>query len=172
MIDATVRAGGDPAPSNIGLSDVKEVEAATSSMRALDYQFGGGACRDAVIAHLSWAQRLLGASGKEKVRLRLFRALGDLHNLAGWTIFDVGLLDSSRSYFAFALEFAKQSGDSGLMSNIMYRIGRVSAPRRRQRRTPVVPAGPDRRTGLGLGTGCRGAVRQRGLGIRDDGLTL
>jgi hypothetical protein len=125
MIDAAVRAGGDPAPSNIGLSDVKEVEAATCSMRALDYQFGGGACRGAVIAQLSWAQRLLGASGQEEVRLRLFRALGDLQNLAGWTTFDVGLLDSSRNYFAFALEFAKQSGDSGLMSNIMYRIGRV-----------------------------------------------
>jgi hypothetical protein len=125
MIHAAVRVGGDPAPSNIGLSDVNEVEAATRAMRALDYQFGGGACRDAVIAQLSWAQRLLGASGKEEVRLRLFRALGDLQNLAGWTTFDVGLLDSSRSYFAFALEFAKQSGDLGLMSNIMYRIGRV-----------------------------------------------
>src|SRR3977135_797669 len=125
MIHAAARVGGDPAPSNIGLSDVNEVEAATRAMRALDYQFGGGACRDAVIAQLSWAQRLLGASGKEEVRLRLFRALGDLQNLAGWTTFDVGLLDSSRSYFAFALEFAKQSGDLGLMSNIMYRIGRV-----------------------------------------------
>jgi tetratricopeptide (TPR) repeat protein len=125
MIHAAARVGGDPAPSNIGLSDVNEVEAATRAMRALDYQFGGGACRDAVIAQLSWAQRLLGASGKEEVRLRLFRALGDLQNLAGWTTFDVGSLDSSRSYFAFALEFAKQSGDSGLMSNIMYRIGRV-----------------------------------------------
>jgi hypothetical protein len=85
MIDATVRAGGNPAPSNIGLSDVKEVEAATSSMRALDYQFGGGACRDAVIAHLSWAQRLLGASGKEKVRLRLFRALGSSCRPGPWS---------------------------------------------------------------------------------------
>ncbi|MGH3933826.1 MAG: helix-turn-helix domain-containing protein [Pseudonocardiaceae bacterium] len=114
-----------PAPSSIGMTDVKQVEAATRAMRALDYQFGGGACRDAVVAQLSWAQRLLAASGKEVVRTRLFRALGDLQNLAGWTTFDVGLLDSSRSHFATALEFAKQSGDSALMSNIMYRIGRV-----------------------------------------------
>ncbi|MGH3786383.1 MAG: helix-turn-helix domain-containing protein [Pseudonocardiaceae bacterium] len=114
-----------PAPSHIGMTDVKQVEAATRAMRALDYQFGGGACRDAVVAQLSWAQRLLGASGKDEVRQRLFRALGDLQNLAGWTTFDVGLLDSSRSHFASALEFAKQSGDSGLLSNIMYRIGRV-----------------------------------------------
>ena len=39
--------------------------------------------------------------------------------------FRQGLLDSSHSHFATALEFAKQSGDSGLMSNIMYRIGRI-----------------------------------------------
>jgi hypothetical protein len=125
MSQPAVRAGGDPAPSNVGISDVKEVEAATRAMRARDYQFGGGACRDAVVAQLSWAQRLLGASGKEQVRQWLFRALADLQNLAGWTTFDVGLPDSSRRHFATALEFAKQSGDSGLMSNIMYRIGRV-----------------------------------------------
>jgi hypothetical protein len=114
-----------PAPSRIGMTEVKAVEAATRAMRALDYQFGGGECRDPIVAQLSWAQRLLGASGTEKVRLRLFRALGDLHNLAGWTTFDMGLLDSSRSHFATALELTKRSGDSSLMSNIMYRIGRV-----------------------------------------------
>ena len=125
MIHTAVRREVDPAPSNIGMTDVKQVEAATRAMRAVDYQFGGGACRDAVVAQLSWAQRLLGASGNEEVRQRLFRALADLQNLAGWTTFDMGLLDSSHSHFTTALEFAKQSGDSGLMSNIMYRIGRV-----------------------------------------------
>ncbi|HEX2300850.1 MAG TPA: transcriptional regulator, partial [Pseudonocardiaceae bacterium] len=114
-----------PAPSHIGMTDVKQVEAATRAMRQLDYQFGGGACRDAVVAQLSWAQRLLSASGQEGVRLRLFRALADLQNLAGWTTFDVGLLDSSRNHFAKALELVKESGDYSLMSNIMYRIGRI-----------------------------------------------
>jgi transcriptional regulator with XRE-family HTH domain/tetratricopeptide (TPR) repeat protein len=114
-----------PAPNHIGMTDVKQVEAATRAMRALDYQFGGGACRDAVVAQLSWAQRLLNASARDDVRQRLFRALGDLQNLAGWTSFDVGLLDSARGHFATALEYAKQSGDSSLLSNIMYRIGRV-----------------------------------------------
>ncbi|MBV9142041.1 MAG: helix-turn-helix transcriptional regulator [Pseudonocardiales bacterium] len=112
-----------PTPQRIGLMDVKQVEATTRAMRSLDQQYGGGTCRDAVIAQLSWAQRLLGASGKEEVRLRLFRALGDLHNLAGWTSCDVGLLDSGRNHYATALGFAKQSGDSNLLSNIMYRTG-------------------------------------------------
>jgi predicted negative regulator of RcsB-dependent stress response len=112
-------------PTNIGMTDVKQVEAATRAIRALDYQFGGGACRDAVVTQLYWAQRMLGSSGKDEVRRRLFRALGDLQNLAGWTTFDVGLLDSSCRHFTTALEYARQSGDSSLMSNIMYRIGRV-----------------------------------------------
>jgi len=114
-----------PAPSHIGMTDVKQVEAATRAMRQLDYRFGGGACRDAVVAQLSWAQRLLSASGQEVVRQRLFRALGDLQNLAGWTTFDVGLLDSSRHHFATALEYARESTDHSLMSNIMYRVGRI-----------------------------------------------
>jgi hypothetical protein len=54
-----------PAPSNIGMTDVRQVEAVTRAMRTLDYQFGGGACRDAVVAQLSWAQRLRSASSTE-----------------------------------------------------------------------------------------------------------
>ncbi|HEX2289271.1 MAG TPA: transcriptional regulator [Pseudonocardiaceae bacterium] len=114
-----------PAPSNIGMTDVKQVEAVTSAMRTLDYQFGGGACRDAVVAQLSWAQRLLSASSTDGVRARLFRALADMQNLAGWTAFDVGLLDPSRQHFTIALQYARQCADPDLLSNIMYRIGRV-----------------------------------------------
>lgn len=114
-----------PAPGRIGLTDVKQVEAATKALRALDYRFGGGACRDAVVAQLSWAQRMTAASATETVRTKLYRAMADLQNLAGWTTFDVGLVDSSRTHFAKAMEFAKQSGDDGLMANILYRIGRV-----------------------------------------------
>ncbi|MGH3865474.1 MAG: transcriptional regulator [Pseudonocardiaceae bacterium] len=113
-----------PMPSQIGMTDVKQVEATTRALRALDYEFGGGTCRDAVLAQLSWAQRLVNTSAKEEVHLRLFRALGDLHNLAGWTSFDVGLRESARTHYATALEFANKSGDANLMSNIMYRIAR------------------------------------------------
>ena len=114
-----------PAPGRIGMSDVKQVEAATKVLRGLDYQFGGGACRDAVVAQFSWSQRLISASGTDVVRKHLLRALADLQNLAGWTTFDIGLLDAARNHFGTALEFAKESGDHGLMSNVLYRMGRV-----------------------------------------------
>jgi len=114
-----------PIPSQIGVTDVKQVEATTRAMRTLDYQYGGGTCRDAVVAQLSWSQRLVDASGTDEVKQRLFRALGDLENLAGWTSFDVGLVDSARRHYSTAMEFASQASDPSLMSNIMYRVGRL-----------------------------------------------
>jgi tetratricopeptide (TPR) repeat protein len=105
--------------------DVRQVEATTRAMRALDAQYGGGTCRDAVVAQLSWAERLLDSSATGEVKQRLFRALGDLQNLAGWTSFDVGLMDSARRHYAIAMEFAKRADDPSLMSNIMFRVGRI-----------------------------------------------
>jgi tetratricopeptide (TPR) repeat protein/predicted XRE-type DNA-binding protein len=114
-----------PAPGHIGMTDVRQVEAATRALRALDHQYGGGFCRDAVVAQLSWGQQMLSASSTELVRDRLFVALADLHNLAGWTSFDSGLVDAARNHFARGLELAKQGKNDPLVANILYRMGRV-----------------------------------------------
>jgi len=114
-----------PAPGRIGMTDVRQVEAATRALRSLDYQYGGGFCRDAVVAQLSWGQQMLNSSGTEIVRQRLHVALADLHNLAGWTSFDVGLIDSARNHFGRALELAKAGESDELVANILYRMGRV-----------------------------------------------
>jgi transcriptional regulator with XRE-family HTH domain len=114
-----------PAPGRIGMTDVRQVEAATRALRSLDYQYGGGFCRDAVVAQLSWGQQMLGASGPEHVKQRLHVALADLHNLAGWTSFDIGLVDSARNHFGRALELAKAGDSEQLVANILYRMGRV-----------------------------------------------
>ncbi|WP_132877134.1 helix-turn-helix domain-containing protein [Tamaricihabitans halophyticus] len=114
-----------PAPGRIGMTDVRQVEAATRALRALDYQYGGGFCRDAVVAQLSWGQQMVHSSGSETVKSRLYVALADLHNLAGWTSFDVGLNDSARGHFAKALELAKQGNSDQLVANVLYRMGRV-----------------------------------------------
>jgi transcriptional regulator with XRE-family HTH domain len=114
-----------PAPGRIGMTDVRQVEAATRALRSLDYQYGGGFCRDAVVAQLSWGQQMLSASGTEVVKQRLHVALADLHNLAGWTSFDIGLIDSARNHFGRALELAKAGNSNQLVANILYRMGRV-----------------------------------------------
>ena len=114
-----------PAPGRIGMTDVRQVEAATRALRSLDYQYGGGACRDAVVAQLTWGQQMLTASSSDAVRTRLHVALADLHNLAGWTSFDIGLNDPARNHFGRALELAKAGGNEPLVANILYRMGRV-----------------------------------------------
>ncbi|MDT8910378.1 helix-turn-helix transcriptional regulator [Amycolatopsis sp. PS_44_ISF1] len=114
-----------PAPGRIGMTDVRQVEAATRALRSLDYQYGGGFCRDAVVAQLSWGQQLLESSATEPVKSRLFVALADQHSLAGWTSFDTGLMDSARGHFANALDLAKQGDSHPLVANVLYRMGRV-----------------------------------------------
>jgi transcriptional regulator with XRE-family HTH domain/tetratricopeptide (TPR) repeat protein len=114
-----------PVPQRIGDSDMAQLEAITGSLRATDYQYGGGACRDAVMGQVRWAQRFLRAEYSEGIGCRLHLALGDLHNLAGWTSLDVGLYSEARSHFARALEQAKYAGDASLVANVLYRMGRL-----------------------------------------------
>ncbi|PFG48221.1 transcriptional regulator with XRE-family HTH domain [Amycolatopsis sulphurea] len=114
-----------PAPGRVGVTDVRQVEAATRALRSLDYQYGGGFCRDAVVAQLTWGQQMLDASATDPVKNRLFTAIADLHSLAGWTSFDTGLMDSARGHFAHALDLAKQGDNHHLVANVLYRMGRV-----------------------------------------------
>jgi hypothetical protein len=120
-----IERAGTPTPNHVGLSDVIQMESITGVMRALDYRYGGGACRDAVVAHVRWTQRLLTANYADEVGSRLHLALADLHNLAGWTSFDVGLYSPARRHFARALEQAKHANDSSLVANVLYPMGRL-----------------------------------------------
>ncbi len=116
---------GDAFPARVDRTDVRHVENLTGALRALDYEYGGGACRDACAALLNWANPLLDAGPPERVLHRLQVAIGDLHNLAGWASFDMGLLESAHRHFGRAMELARASGNSALEANIHYRLGRV-----------------------------------------------
>ncbi|ANZ35191.1 hypothetical protein BBK82_03020 [Lentzea guizhouensis] len=102
---------------------MEQLEAQTRSLRSVDYQFGGGTCRDAVVVRIYWAQQLLNAEATDQVRARLHSAVADLHNLAGWTSFDSGQVGAAYHHFDRALEFARH--DEDLTTNIVYRRGRV-----------------------------------------------
>jgi tetratricopeptide (TPR) repeat protein len=112
-----------PHSARIGMSDVEQLESQTRSLRSVDYQYGGGACRDAVVVRIYWAQQLLAAEAADAVRARLLSAVADLHNLAGWTSFDSGQVGAAYHHFDRALNFA--SHDDDLTTNIVYRRGRV-----------------------------------------------
>ncbi|MFJ5992244.1 hypothetical protein [Lentzea sp. NPDC092896] len=106
-------------------TDVRHVESLTSALRALDHEYGGGACRDACVALLNWANPLLDTASAGRVLHRLQVAIADLHNLAGWASFDMGLLESAHLHFGRAMGLARASGNSALEANIHYRMGRV-----------------------------------------------
>lgn len=120
-----VERAATPVPSHVGTCEIEQIEAITSVMHALDRRHGGGACRNAIVAHAAWAQQLLTADYTDDVGHRLHLALADLHNLAAWTSFDVGLFSPARRHFARALEQAKHGDNPSLVAKVLYSIGRL-----------------------------------------------
>ncbi|HEX6870767.1 MAG TPA: transcriptional regulator, partial [Micromonosporaceae bacterium] len=114
-----------PSPDRVGQADVDRLTSMTAQLRALDHEYGGGACRDAVLGQISWAQQLLRARVTEDASRSLHLAVAELHVLAGWTSFDVGLVSPARRHFARALEHARFVDESALVAKVLYCLGRV-----------------------------------------------
>ncbi|MFD8493000.1 hypothetical protein [Amycolatopsis sp. NPDC059657] len=119
--------GGQYRPQGrVGLADVERLETATRVHRALDYRNGGGASRERVLGELAREDELLAGARTDEVRERLCVALSDLHNVAGWASFDLGLVSAAQHHFRRALRLAENTGHDGLIANIRYRLGRVA----------------------------------------------
>ncbi|WP_143104805.1 tetratricopeptide repeat protein [Amycolatopsis regifaucium] len=125
MTDPEATARRHLAPDQVGKHDVEALETQTKALRAVDYQCGGGMCRDAVVVRIHRGHRMLAMSISEPVRARLFSAVADLHNLAGWTCFDSGQVGAAHHHLDVALELAADAGDAELAANIHYRRGRI-----------------------------------------------
>ena len=111
-----------PPHTKIGLVHVGHLRAMTSALRAVDYRYGGGACRTQVQALLSWCDKAFAHSVSAAVHRGFRNAIAELHALAGWASFDAGLGGSAHRHFLLALDFAE---DEDLVANIRYRMGRV-----------------------------------------------
>ena len=114
-----------PTPDHVGGADVARLAAMTEQLRALDREHGGGACREAAMAQLTWAQQLLRAKADDEITKALHLAIGDLHLLAGWTSFDLGILGPARRHFARALEHARFVNEPSLVAKVLYCMGRL-----------------------------------------------
>ncbi|MGW3963131.1 tetratricopeptide repeat protein [Amycolatopsis sp. NPDC005003] len=111
--------------TRVGLADVRQLEDSVAELRALDYRYGGGSCRAAVESRLPAAVALLDGVTKTVVQARLYTAVADLYNLAGWTNFDQDRPGAALEAFARALELAVEAGNDDLQANIRYRVGRL-----------------------------------------------
>nr|WP_042192122.1 hypothetical protein [Kibdelosporangium sp. MJ126-NF4]CEL20503.1 Putative regulatory protein [Kibdelosporangium sp. MJ126-NF4]CTQ97727.1 Putative regulatory protein [Kibdelosporangium sp. MJ126-NF4] len=113
------------APARIGVADVQRVEQAVRDLRALDYQYGGGSCHGTALSKLPAARTLLAGTVPVRLTRRLDAAVADLHNVAGWTLFDNGDALAGLHHFMAALDLATRAGDRAMIANIRYRMGRV-----------------------------------------------
>lgn len=112
-------------PTRVRFADVAELEALTRRLRARDYRYGGVGPRDEAVVRLPAALAMLGVPVAERLVGPLHTAVADLHNLAGWASFDVGLVDAARDCFRTALRVSAVVGNASLGSNVYYRLGRV-----------------------------------------------
>ncbi|MBB5122862.1 transcriptional regulator [Streptomyces eurocidicus] len=101
-------------PGRIGMSDVRNIEAATDAFRGLDSTHGGGLSRRAVVGQLHDVT-LLATNGRtsDDVGRALFTAVADLASVAGWMTHDVGRHAEAQHYFLLGLQAAKQAGPAG-----------------------------------------------------------
>jgi tetratricopeptide (TPR) repeat protein len=165
-------------PRWVGAADIDAVEGTTRRLRALDYRYGGGRCVDLVMASLPAARALLGVPATDAVATRLRTAVADLHNLAGWVCFDVGLYDDAVRQFGQALELARRGDDHALAANVHYRLGRVylhhNAPGRALAEFDSGTAAAEA-SGSALATAILHANQswaKARMGVRDEALTL
>jgi tetratricopeptide (TPR) repeat protein/transcriptional regulator with XRE-family HTH domain len=114
-----------PAPQQVRATEVTQLRALTDALQAYDAAHGGGSCRDAILAHTSWAEALLNADMADHVRTDLLSAVTDLKTLAGWTAHDLGLAHEACSYIAQAVQTAKEADDPGHTAIALHHLGRV-----------------------------------------------
>jgi tetratricopeptide (TPR) repeat protein len=112
-------------PRQIGPTEVAQLQALTGVLRAYDAAHGGGACRDAILAHTRRAEALLTATGSDDLRPQMLSAVAETQTLAGWVAHDLGLAREARGHLARALQLTQQADDAAHSAIVLYYLGRV-----------------------------------------------
>ncbi len=102
--------------------DAGLIERQTRFLRAVDHRLGGGHCLDDALT-LIYRTRHLPVLPAGNGQERLDIAMADLHDLAAWASFDIGLVPQADRYFTRALALAGRGGDDRLVADIFRRIG-------------------------------------------------
>lgn len=109
----------------LGLQHVAQIEQTTNAFRRWDNEFGSGMRRKAVVGQLNEAAELLrGPFQGERVARRLFSAVADLAQLAGWMSYDLQLHATAQRYFLLGMHLAKDAGDRPQVGRMLYCLAR------------------------------------------------
>lgn len=109
-------------PSEMPSSRVEPgvVRARTRALRALDQRYGGIACHTSVLEHLAAVEPQIVVGDAE-----MWTAVGEVHELAGWTAFDSGQPGVALPHFSRALTLARQAENESLIASVLTRAGRM-----------------------------------------------
>ncbi|MGH3794600.1 MAG: hypothetical protein ACRDSP_06890 [Pseudonocardiaceae bacterium] len=106
-------------PGRVGRTDVEQVRFATAMFRSWREQYGGGACRDAMLGQVRWAAGLLRGGTEGSTRLELHSAVGSLADMAGWGDVDAGHHETALRCFRLALYCAEEAQDWDLRAEVL-----------------------------------------------------
>lgn len=110
--------------THIDVHHVTLVEQATNVFRRWDNEFGSGMRRKAVIGQLNEAAGMLnGPFQHERIARRLFSAVADLAQLAGWMSYDLQLHTTAQRYYLLGMHLAKDAGDRPQVARMLYCLG-------------------------------------------------
>ncbi|MBM2620178.1 helix-turn-helix transcriptional regulator [Actinoplanes sp. LDG1-06] len=118
----------------IGVEQVEQVEARVHQLRLLDDHVGGADTHDMVTAELTATTALLrDGAYSEDVGRRLLVAVGELCQLAGWTLSDAGAHDRAEAAYLLGVRAAHAGGDvagaANNLSSLAYQVANVGDAR-------------------------------------------
>jgi len=104
--------------SQIGATQVRQLQARTARLRRLDDHLGGMDTYAVYTSEMAATERLIkNASYSGATARALTGVLAEQAQMAGWAAFDAGRLADSRRHYRKALLAARESGDPGLEGN-------------------------------------------------------
>ncbi len=111
--------------SQIGLTEVEQLEQAAEMFRAWDHEFGGGLRRRAVVGQLGdVTTELRMFSHPQPIRLRLFTVMARLAECAAMMSWDAGDGGRAQRFYVTALRAAKEAGDRQFGANVLAAMAR------------------------------------------------
>jgi hypothetical protein len=104
---------------------VAQLETATAVFRQWDNSFGGGLRRKAVVGQLNEVSGLLaGPFRSDEVARRLFAAVADLAQLAGWMSYDLHMHATAQRYYLLGMHLARDAEDRPQVARLVYCLAR------------------------------------------------
>jgi tetratricopeptide (TPR) repeat protein len=104
-MDSTANQGTGRA---VGLADVRRIEEMRQRFAQIDYVYGGGLVRPAVVDYLNTTVApLLRGTYNDQVGAALLTAAAEMTLFAGWTAFDIERHGQAQHYYGQALKLAK-----------------------------------------------------------------